>query len=387
VKSYDAIVIGAGSVGLPCAYYLAEEGLRVAVVEKNPSVGQGENKAAIGGVRATHSQPAKIRLCQESLKDFSTWKETHGDDVGWKGGGYCFPVYREAEEKTLKSILPVQKKFNLDIDWIDADRVKQIIPGINEDGLRGGTYSPGDGQVSPLLVASSYQRLCEARGVDFFLGEEVTEIPHPGGKISGVRTRKNAYSCSTVVNAAGPYAKEIGSMCGLDIPVVPDSHEAGISAPVQPFLEPLVVDLRPGPYGKSANFYFGQNSEGRLIFCYTPAELIAGTDKRSTSEFASVIGRRLIELIPRLRNLLVRRCWRGLYPATPDGAPILGRPGEPEGLVLAAGTCGQGFMMGPGVGKNIAKLVVTGLPLMEQDVFETMSFHRDLSGGESEALR
>ncbi len=387
MKSYDVIVIGAGSVGLPCAYYLAEEGLSVAVLEKNPSVGQGENKAAIGGVRATHSQPAKIRLCQESLRDFSTWKEEHGHDVGWKGGGYCFPVYREKEEKALREILPVQKKFDLDIDWVNAERIKEIIPGVNENGLRGGTYSPGDGQVSPLLVASSYQRLCESRGVDFFLGEEVTEIPRQGGRISAVRTEKNTYSSATVVNAAGPYAREIGRMCGLDIPVVPDSHEAGISAPVQQFLEPLVVDLRPGPYGKSSNFYFGQNSEGRLIFCFTPAELIVGTDKRSTSEFMSVIGRRLIELIPRLRNLLVRRCWRGLYPATPDGAPILGRVDEPENLVLAVGTCGQGFMMGPGVGKNIAKLIATGRPHMEEDVFETMSFHRDLSAGEPEALR
>jgi sarcosine oxidase subunit beta len=387
LETYDAVVIGAGSVGLPCAFHLAEEGLSVAVIEKNSSVGQGANKAAIGGARATHSQPAKIKLCLESLKDFSTWKETHGHDVGWKGGGYCFPVYRDVEEKTLKDILPVQKKFDLDIDWIDADGIAEIIPGINKVGLRGGTFSPGDGQVSPLLVASSYHRLCEARGVKFCFGEEVREISYPGGKIEAVRTEKSTYPCSVVVNAAGPYAREVGQMCGLDIPVFPDSHEAGISAPVEQFLGPLVVDLRPGPMGKSSNFYFGQNSEGRFIFCYTPAQLFPGTDRRCTSEFISVIGRRLIELIPRLRNLLVRRCWRGLYPATPDGGPILGKPGEPEGLVLAVGTCGQGFMMGPGVGRNIAKLVVTGSPLMEPEIFESMSFHRDVSGGKSEALR
>jgi len=387
LDSYDAIVIGAGSVGLPCAFYLAEEGLRVGVVEKNASVGQGENKAAIGGARATHSQPAKIRLCQESLRVFSSWNETHGDDVGWKGGGYCFPAYRDAEEKTLKEILPIQKKFELDIDWVDADRIKEVIPGINPDGLRGGTYSPGDGQVSPLLVASSYQRLCEARGVKFFFGEEVVEIPHRGGKINAVRTAKGTYPCAHVVNAAGPFAREVGRMCGLDIPVVPDSHEAGISAPVHQFLEPLVVDLRPGPLGKSSNFYFGQNSEGRFIFCYTPSEPFVGTEKRSTSEFVSIIGRRIIDLIPRLRNLLVRRCWRGLYPMTPDGTPILGSPGEPGGLILAVGTCGQGFMMGPGVGRNIAKLVATGRPLMEEEIFETMSFHRDFSVGKLEALR
>ena len=387
MESYDVIVVGAGSVGLPSAYYLAEEGLRVCVIEKNPSVGQGQNKAAIGGARATHSDPAKIRLCQESLKVFSSWKDEYGDNVGWKKGGYCFPVYRESEEKTLKEILPVQKDFDLNIDWVDADTIRKIIPGVNENELRGGTYSPDDGQVSPLLVASSYYRLCVSKGVRFAFHEEVVEVTQSRGKIKAVRTNLNDYSSAALVNAAGAHARDLGKMCGLDIPVVPDSHEGGISAPFQTFLEPLVVDMRPGFDGKSSNFYFGQTSEGQFIFCYTPAEPFIGTERRSLSEFMPSIGRRLVELIPRLRNLLIRRCWRGLYPMTPDGNPIIGRVTEPEGLFLAVGTCGQGFMMGPGVGKNIAKLVSSGRPLMEEDIFESMSFYRDFSAARAEALR
>ena len=387
MESYDAIVVGAGSVGLPSAYYLADEGLRVCVIEKLPSVGQGQNKSAIGGARATHSDPAKIRLCQESLKVFSSWKDEFGDDVGWKKGGYCFPVYRESEEKTLKGILPVQRKFDLNIDWVGADAIATIIPGVNPDGLRGGTYSPDDGQVSPLLVASSYYRLCLSKGVKFAFREEVVEITQSRGKIKAIRTNVNDYSSGVLVNAAGAHARELGKMCGLDIPVVPDSHEGGISAPVRSFLEPLVVDMRPGPDGKSSNFYFGQTSEGQFIFCYTPATPFIGTERRSLSEFMPSIGRRLVDLIPRLRNLLIRRCWRGLYPMTPDGNPIIGKVTEPEGLFLAVGTCGQGFMMGPGVGRNVAKLISTGRPLMEDEIFKGMSFYRDFSAAKTEALR
>jgi sarcosine oxidase, subunit beta len=387
VESYDVVVVGAGSVGLPSAYYLANEGLRVCVIEKNPSVGQGQNKAAIGGARATHSHPAKIRLCQESLRVFSSWKDEHGDDVEWKKGGYCFPVYRESEEKTLKEILPLQKKFDLNIDWVDADAIKKIIPGVNPNGLTGGTYSPDDGQASPLRVASSYYKLCISKGVKFAFGEEVVEVTQSRGKIKAVRTNLNDYSTSVVVNAAGARARELGRMCGLDVPVIPDSHEGGISAPVQMFLEPLVVDLRPGAEGKSSNFYFAQNSEGKLIFCYTPSEPFIGTERRSLSEFMPAIGRRLVELVPRLKNLLIRRCWRGLYPMTPDGNPIIGKISEPEGVFLAVGTCGQGFMMGPGVGKNIAKLVAAGRPLMEEEIFKSMSFYRDFSAAKAEALR
>ena len=99
--NFDAIVVGSGSVGNPTACFLAQRGLRVLVIERRAASGQGDNKAAIGGVRATHSDPGKILTCIESLKIFSTWEKTYGFHIGWKEGGYCFPVYTEAVEKVL----------------------------------------------------------------------------------------------------------------------------------------------------------------------------------------------------------------------------------------------------------------------------------------------
>jgi len=80
-RSFDVIIVGAGSVGSPAALSLAEAGLKVLVVDSYASPGQGASKAAIGGVRATHSDAAKIRLCLKSLEVFSTWKERYGDDL------------------------------------------------------------------------------------------------------------------------------------------------------------------------------------------------------------------------------------------------------------------------------------------------------------------
>ena len=97
MKVYDVIVIGSGSIGTPTTYFLAKEGLKVLCIEQCSAPGQGQNKAAIGGVRATHSDPAKIRICQKSLEIFSHWKEETGIDIGWKKGGYCYPVYREQD--------------------------------------------------------------------------------------------------------------------------------------------------------------------------------------------------------------------------------------------------------------------------------------------------
>ena len=385
-QHYDAIVIGAGSVGVPTTYFLAKLGYKVLCIEKEFAPGQGQNKAAIGGARATHSDPAKIKLCQESLTFFSNWEKDYGTDIGWKKGGYCFPVYREQEEKTLKSILPIQKKFELNIDWYDAEKFREITAGINPEGLIGGTFSPDDGQVSPLLTSMQVSDESKRLGAEFRFRETIKSLTMNGKKISGVKTDKGEYSANVVVNCAGVDATDICKMAGLDIPVIPDSHEAGISAPVEQFLGPLVVDIRPGKEGKTVNFYFGQNREGQIIFCYTPSVKFFGTDRRQISEFMPIISRRLIEVIPRLKNITIRRVWRGLYPMTPDGVPVVGKT-HIDGFYVAVGMCGQGFMLGPGVGKNLAKFIATGKPDIDEKVFELLSPNRNFSGSKGEALK
>lgn len=384
---FDAIVIGAGSVGNPTAYFLAREGLRVLVLEELSASGQGQNKAAIGGVRATHSDPAKIRLAQQSLEIFSHWKETTGTDIGWKQGGYCFPAFDESVEATLQKLLPIQKAYHLNIDWLNAEGIRRVVTGIATEGLRGGTYSPEDGQVSPLKAAESFTREAMRRHAEYRYRETVTGLVMDDHTVSGVRTQQGEYHAPIVINAAGARASRICTMAGLDLPVVPDSHEAGISAPVQPFLDPLVVDIRPGPEGRTINFYFGQDSDGQIIFCYTPKEKFVGENRTSTFEFMPTIAARLVNLIPRLKNLTIRRVWRGLYPMTPDGNPIVGPAPNVKGLFLGIGMCGQGFMLGPGVGQSLASLAIHGRPTIDPEVFGLLSPARDLYGGKKEALK
>jgi len=382
---YDVIIIGAGSVGVPAAYFLAKEGMKVLCVEKNASSGQGENKAAIGGVRATHSDPAKIKTCQESLKIFSTWKETTGTDIGWKEGGYCFPIYREQDAAMMQAILPVQKRHELNIDWVGDEEVAKVVPGINQNGLLGGTYSPEDGQVSPLMAIESFTNEARKLGVEFKFRESAKEIVMDGNAVTGVSTDRGQYSASSVLNAAGARGSEVCRMAGLSIPIVPDSHEAGITAPVKAFLDPLVVDIRPGQEGKTKNFYFGQVESGQIIFCYTPIDPIVGRDKRATSEFMPILARRLVDLIPRMKGLTVRRLWRGLYPMTPDGVPIVGKC-KIEGFYLGIGMCGQGFMMGPGIGANLANLIIKDVPIMKQSTWDYMSPDRSFKTDDVERL-
>ena len=377
---HDVIVIGAGSVGVPAALALAEAGLDVLVVDRYASPGQGANKAAIGGVRATHSDTAKIRIGLKSIELLSQWRETHGDDIEWHTGGYTFVAYEPREERMLKDLLEVQHRYGLNIDWLDRDELLRAVPALEPGGLIGGTLSPGDGNASPLLALHAFYARARALGAEFRFGETVTAIPVDGDKVRGVETDRARYDAPVVINAAGAHARAIAQLAGLDVPVTPDAHEGGVTEAVARFLEPMVVDTRPRP--GSANFYFYQHHTGQIVFCITPDPPIVGTDRRETSAFLPRVSRRMIEVMPRLRHLRVRRTWRGLYPMTPDGAPIVGWAREVEGFVQAVGMCGQGFMLGPGLGEYLARLVTNDLDAEDQEVFDLLSPYRAFAAAE-----
>ena len=144
MNNYDVIIIGAGSIGVPSALALAEKKLKVLTIESKTSPGQENNKKAIGGIRATHSDYGKIRTSLRSIDIFRTWEEKFGDDIGWIAGGYSFPAYSVEDEKKLKTLMKIQHSFGLNIKWISPLEYNELVPGINMNGLRGSTYSPDD---------------------------------------------------------------------------------------------------------------------------------------------------------------------------------------------------------------------------------------------------
>jgi len=377
---YDVVIIGAGSVGVPTALATAHDGLKTLVIDSLPSVAQADNKHAIGGIRATHSHKGKIWLCQRSIEIFSSWEDKFGDDIWWSQGGYTFLAFTNEHENLLKDTVEFQKSYGLNINYVDTEKIKEIIPGINNNGLLGGTYSPEDGNASPLLSLHSFFRRSKDLGAKYHFNEKVIDILTKNNRVINIKTTKGKYKTQSIINAAGAHAKDIGNMVGIDTPVEPESHEAGITEPVKNFFTPMIVDIRPcsdPKFGNSKNYYFYQNKEGKIIFCITPDPNILGTDRTETSSFLPQISKRMIQLLPRLRNIKVRRTWRGLYPMTPDGNPIVGEVNEIEGYINAVGMCGQGFMLGPGLGELLSRISTEKTTSMDKEILETLSYTRD----------
>jgi len=377
---YDVIIIGAGSIGVPTALATANDDLKTLVLDFLPSVAQADNKHAIGGIRATHSNIGKALLCKRSIEIFSKWEEKFGDDIWWNQGGYTFLSFTEKDEKMLRDTVKLQRSLGLNIDYLETEKIKDLIPGINEEGLLGGTFSPEDGNASPLLSLHSFFRQSKDFGAEYHFNEKVIDISIKKQKVVGIKTTKAKYKTDVVINAAGAQAKDIGSLIDLDLPVEPESHEAGITEPVKKFFSPMVVDIRPcidEKFGNSKNYYFYQNNEGKIIFCLTPNPSILGIDRRETSSFLPQIAKRMVQLLPRLKNIKIRRTWRGLYPMTHDGNPLVGKIEEVSGYVNAVGMCGQGFMLGPGLGELLSRIVTEKITPGDELILNNLTPKRD----------
>ena len=379
-KSYDVIVIWSGSIGVPVAFEFAKSGQSVLVIDSLASPGQGQDKKAIGGIRATHSDKGKIVVSQRSIDIFSHWKEMYGDDIQWKSNGYSFPAYTKEDETTLKDLMKIQKSYGLNINWLLPEEYRELNPGINMKELRGSTFSPEDGSASPLLFIHSCYFKAVEYGAEFIFNETVTGFNIKKNRIISVTTNKGEYHSTNVLNAAGVYARDISQMAGIEVQVDPDCHEAGITEPVKPFMGPMVVDMRSEPGSK--NFYFYQLTGGQVIFCLTPDPPILGTDSRATSEFLPMIAKRMIKIMPMLANLKVRRTWRGQYPNTPDGFPIVGKIRESDNFYQAVGMCGQGFMLGPGMAELICRLITESYSSDDPEISKSFDPYRDFKGKE-----
>lgn len=364
------VVIGAGIMGLSIAYNLARFGVdRILVLDRSYLCGGASGRNG-GGVRAQWSSETNIRLMRESIRRCAEFATRMRINVWFRQGGYLFLARSERMASMLSSSVELQREHGVPTQMIGPAEVKKIVPELDVSRVVAASFNPEDGVVFPWPFVWGYARECRRLGVDVHTQTTVTGIDTEGGRITGVVTDRGRVRTRRVICAAGAWSPELTRMVGVELPSHPHRHEICSTEPLKPFLRPLVGDLATG-------LYFSQSMRGEIVGGISNAQVPEGLDQGSSLRFLALYARSLTRAMPTLGGVRVLRQWSGCYDITPDGNPLVGNVDEVEGLVLASGFMGHGFMMAPIVGELLARHLLFG---EEKELFERWNLRRYREG-------
>ncbi|RPJ08812.1 MAG: FAD-binding oxidoreductase [Deltaproteobacteria bacterium] len=354
-RTADVVVVGGGVMGASTAYHLALKGCKnVLLLERNPLFGQEATGKCAGGIRYQFATEINIRLSLLSLPLLDRFEEELGQAIDLRHCGYLFLLTREEDIKTFKANVTLQHRHGVMTEWLDGDTVRSRLPLMRLDDVLTATWNPRDGLADPNGVVQGYISGARRLGVKCLTDTEVTGIVLENGRIRGVKTRKGELGTPILVNAAGPWASQIGEMAGFEIPVVPVRRQIAVTTPIPqlPIDFPFVIDF-------AKNLYF--HREGPAILTgMSNTDEPPGFNQQVDREWELVHFEAAMARMPLLENAGVSSRWAGLYEVSPDAHPILGRVDEVEGLYLINGFSGHGFMHGPACGLLLAEEILDG---------------------------
>ncbi len=360
----DVVVVGGGTVGAWCAYFLRRAGLQVTLVEKG-LLGQGASSRAAGVVRAQGGTPEAVRLAQWSRAFYLRQADELGIDSGFVAQGYLLPCFTEAEIWAARERMAMQADLGVAVRWLDPGEVDELNPALAPGLTLGGTFCADDGYILPPRNVTAYAVALAVSGVRVREQVRFQGLLTAAGQVSGVRTSKGPIPAGAVVLTGGPQLAEVGRLAGLRIPVGGARHQIAVTEPhpdLDPSRLPMVFDLAAGLYWRP--------EEGGLLFGMSNPEEPPGVAREVDQAYLARMRARLGQLVPVTAGLGLRRLWAATIDYTPDHLPIMGPPLGPDGplpgvTVAAAG--GAGMMWGPGVARAAADLVLTG----SSDVVDT----------------
>jgi sarcosine oxidase subunit beta len=354
-KHAEVVIVGGGVMGASTAYHLALKGCKkVVLLERDPLFGQEATGKCAGGIRYQFATEINIRLSLLSLPMLDRFEEELGQAIDLRHCGYLFLLTREEDVKTFHASLTLQHRLGVMTEWLSGDEVRSRLPIISLEDVLGATWNPQDGLVDPNSVVQGYIAGAKRMGARCLTDVEVKNISLENGRIHGVKTTLGEMETSIVVNAAGPWAAQIGTMIGLDIPVVPVRRQIAVTTPIPqlPPHFPFVIDF-------AKNLYFHREGPGILTGMSNlnePPSFNQEVDREwELRHFDEAMAR-----MPLLENVGISSRWAGLYEVTPDAHPILGRAPEVDGFYCINGFSGHGMMHGPICGLLLAEEILDG---------------------------
>jgi sarcosine oxidase subunit beta len=348
------VVIGAGCIGASVAFRLAQRGASVVVLEREPMAGTGSTGHCAGGVRQQFSTAVNVLLSKASVATLERFREEVGSDPGFDQCGYLFCLADEESWREFQKQLALWRSLDVPAEALSPVQAKEIVPGLEIGDLVGCTFCPTDGIADPHLVTQGFVAAARGHGAQFEFARPATGVVVESGRVRGVRTEAGDISCSTVVNAAGPFAAEVAKWAGLELPVSPVRRQMFTTQPLawvnQRF--PMIVDMKSG-------VYMHRESGGILVGLADKNEP-PSFNTNIDFDFRDLVFSLAMERVPALEEAEYRAGWGGLYETTPDHNAILGPVPGLEGFQCANGFSGHGFMHSPAVGQVIAGMILDG---------------------------
>jgi sarcosine oxidase, subunit beta len=367
----DAVVVGGGTVGAWCAYFLRRAGLERVVLLEKRTLGQGASSRAAGIVRTQGGTPWAVRLGEWSRKFYLGQAAELGIDSGFTPQGYLIPCFTPADVTAARERMAMQRGLGLDIRWLEPAELDAVNPAMAPGLTLGGTFCADDGYLTPPRNVTAYAVALATSGVGVREHVTFTGLSTEADRVTGVMTSDGPVSAPIVVLTGGPELAEVGKLAGIAIPAAGVRHQVAVTQAhpdLAPSRLPMVFDL-------AAGLYWRPEEGGMLFGMSNPAEP-PGEATCIDEPYLALMRERLSALVPVTAGLGLRRVWAATIDYTPDHLPIIGpaRDGEKilNGAVVASAG-GHGMMWGPGVARAAADLALTG----RSDVVDTTDLGLD----------
>jgi len=373
------VIIGGGAIGCSIAYHLAKLGQRDVLLLEKTALTAGSTWHAAGLVGQLRSRLNLTRLMQYSAKLCASIGAETGQDVSFHGVGSIRLASSDARWEELKRNAAAAKACGLEVELIGASDIREKFPLIDLKGVRGAIWIPSDGYVDPYSLTMAYAKGARAGGVKIVEGVTVTGFRQEGGRISHVLTDHGEIRCETAVNAAGLWARHVGEMAGLELPVTVLEHQYLVTEK-----SPLIPDRVPTLRDPDLNFYLKSEPGALAIGGWEMGTVAVNGDGKLPMDcgqelFAQNLDRLEIiaspaaERIPVLNEIGIRTVINGPIPVSADGEPVMGIANGIENLFVACGFT-AGIAASAGAGCGMANWIATGEPGMDLEGFKLSRF-------------
>lgn len=371
----QAVVIGAGIIGLSIALQLAEGGLPALVLERT-GAGTGATGLQPGGVRQQFSTRVNCVLGRESLHVYRALAERLGRPVqaSFDPCGYLFLAHGAERLGDLRRTVALQRELGIPSQLVTPEEAAELAPGLAVRSVHGGAYCAEDGYFDrPRAVCDAFAQAALSRGVRIEI-VEARAIEREGDGFA-IALDDRRIRAERVIVAAG--VDTPGLLPELELPIEVTAKHLFYSDPLSPGrLRPLVVSAERG-------FAAKQLADGRLL----ASDLAADGDPRTAQgRWRQRVHAVLGELLPQLAATELPTVVSGQYDSTPDAQPIVGPVGPDDGLYVAAGFSGHGFMLAPAIGRRLADLVLGQRPDPDLASFALARFAGERPPGELQTV-